>query len=54
MSSEDSSREDHRDHDCAHVDNAGMVYRRAESVDRANGGFPGDQRCSTQSSSTRS
>ena len=27
MSSEDSSREG-RDNDCAHVDNAGMVYRR--------------------------
>ena len=54
MSSKDSSREGHRDNDCAHVDNAGMVYRRAESVDRAPADFPRGQQCSLQSASTRS
>jgi len=54
MSSEDSSRAGHRDNDCAHVDNARMVYRRSESVDRAPAGFPRDQRCSIQSSATGS
>ena len=54
MSSEDSSREGHRDNDCTPVDNAGLVYRRAESLDRAPAGFPRDQRCSLQSATTGS
>ena len=41
MSSEDSAREGHRDNDCTHVDNASLLNRRAESVDRAPvGHFP--------------
>ena len=54
MYSEDCSREGHSNNDSPRLDNAGMVYRFTDPVDRAAACFPRDQRFSIQSSSTGS
>ena len=54
MYSEDCSSEGHSNNDSPRLDNAGMVYRSTEPVDREAACFPRYQRCSIQSSSTGS